>query len=932
MRDLVTKTGTRGRVLNPKAALIVAIAVAATCGSLRKLHDRQFAATLTFLRDSAFSQLEKKDFRAARKQFAQYLAIGHSDPDARERLSWILSEQIQTRSALEEAHRHNEDLLRSGFGDDSLRLRQARVASRLGEMSDAEAHLKMLRSTQVENSEVWFLSGRCAEATRDLKAAGDYYKRAIQCSSPQPEAFTALAAMADPQTPSEFNAETMLADLVRRCPSAQAWSMRADYHFDRGQYRDAINDAWKAIELSQEGTSTESAGDRTSPFDQRRLNAILAISLQQPGVNSATSADIEAHLRRACQYFAALVSATPADPEPRLYLTAIFQKLGQRDNAMQTLEDGIQHNPRAFLLHTTLIDLLIESGDVAHAIRLLDSIPKGSLPRDATAYCRGRILMAEKNWKDAISSFEEAIGFTSRGSGLLSRAQLSLALCRNHTSDASSALESFRTVVAENPNSLPARLGMAAAWVRAGQTDLAIAEYRGLVHVPGVAPYLVDLLIQRNADQPASLRNWTEVDQLLREDQPTITDPVQRVLLRADRLFASGDIMAAINTLENAQARDSSQPQLVAAIARIHGTYGELLRQRLETMTLEQPENPSAYAALIRQHLLIPASEDPHSDAYVTTQQMIDDIVSGSRPATAGLSEQARLLLAIEVLEIVMTLERRIGRNRWNDLLENTTIRLSRRLADRDPAFESHLISSLVRSGRTRDAFAFLKESGTSGQPEHRGDAIVELVRSSADRDSVLPEATALMYEFIRSHPENVPLRLHYADLMLFASQYDPAEQTLKPLAKMAGHEAQVAVRRAWLRAAQLKNLDEAIKIANDAVDFSGGAVSSKEALARVFLAKRQFEDALRELESAGSERLSLNGQIYRIAALLNLNRESEATVAMESIHVSDSDRLFPADRDLLVALSQRLRMPSTKDLQDTSKPARSAMSGEEEL
>ncbi len=67
MRDLVTKTGKRGRALNPRAALIVAIVVAATCFGLRKLHDKQFSATLTFLRNAAFAELEKKDYRAAQK-------------------------------------------------------------------------------------------------------------------------------------------------------------------------------------------------------------------------------------------------------------------------------------------------------------------------------------------------------------------------------------------------------------------------------------------------------------------------------------------------------------------------------------------------------------------------------------------------------------------------------------------------------------------------------------------------------------------------------------------------------------------------------------------------------------------------------------------------------------------------------------------------
>src|SRR5690606_4224899 len=113
--------------------------------------------------------------------------------------------------------------------------------------------------------------------------------------------------------------------------------------------------------------------------------------------------------------------------------------------------------------------------------------------------------------------------------------------------------------------SLAARLGMASAWVDAGQLDLAIAEYRQLQDVKGVSAYLADLLIRKNLQQPPSLREWDEVDAILRDDDPMIPDPVQRILLRTDRLFAAGEIVRAINTLENAFIRHASRPEILTA-------------------------------------------------------------------------------------------------------------------------------------------------------------------------------------------------------------------------------------------------------------------------------------------------------------------------------------------------------------------------------
>lgn len=953
MQNPTSKTGPRARVLNPRAALIVAIIVCVTCFGMKKLHDKRFSATLTFLRAKAFEELKKKDYRAAQRQLTQFLAFNPSDQEARERLSWVLSDQIQTRPALEQALRHNEDLLRKGFGDDTLRLRQARIAAKLNLMSDAEAHLKLLQSTQSDNAEVWYLSGVCAQAARDTAGAINCFKRSIRCKYVVPEAFAELAKLATHDTPSEFLPETLLTRMVQQCDSRKSWSIRAQYHFDRGDLTAAIDDLWKAIEPADNVAGSTPSSDavminpssetnsvvqsNSATIDNTRLNAMLANALQKLSADVSKTADVQKHLRRAARHFSSLVNESPREPNLRLYLTAVYQKLGQRSEAVKTLEDGIQQNPHAFTLHTTLIDLLIDSGDTAKAARLLDSIPTGGLSRDAAAYCRGRLLMAEHKWKDAIACFEEAIGFGAKGSGLLSRAQLSLALCRSHGSDASSAVETFRTVVAENPESVSARLGMASAWVKAGQTELAIAEYRGLVTVPGVAPYLTDLLIQRTAAQPASLRDWSEVDQFLREDRPMISDPTQRVLLRADRLFAAGQIIAAINTLESAKTRYPKQMQFKIAIDRMQTKFADGIRQRLETMITENPLNAEAHAALIREQLAQSTTKPDgtvgeSSPGLPASMNRIQAMADGQSPATQRLPQEARLTLAIETLRHIVTLERRIGREDFTAPLEKASVQYARTLAEQNPGYEKQLVSSLVKSGQTSEAAAHLKNSKEPAMAKHRGDAIVELVRSSTDRPSVLPTATSLMYELIRRHPENIDLRIGYADLLLFSSQYDVAEQTLQPLAQISGFEAATANRRAWLRAAQLKDLDEALTMATLAIRTSNGDSASRETRARVFLARRQFADALRELETAGFDRLSLAGQIYRITVLLNLDREPEATVAFEQIHVSETDRLFPADRDLLVALSERIRMPATEDSQDTQKPTRTAVSGEKQL
>ena len=103
MSSLTSKGGPRRRALNPRAAVILAVLVAAVVMGMERLHDRQMSSTLEFLRSTAFKSVESQDYRTAQSQLSQYVAMKPSDPGAREKLSWLLTEHIKTPQALEQA-------------------------------------------------------------------------------------------------------------------------------------------------------------------------------------------------------------------------------------------------------------------------------------------------------------------------------------------------------------------------------------------------------------------------------------------------------------------------------------------------------------------------------------------------------------------------------------------------------------------------------------------------------------------------------------------------------------------------------------------------------------------------------------------------------------------------------------------------------------
>ena len=176
----------------------------------------------------------------------------------------------------------------------------------------------------------------------------------------------------------------------------------------------------------------------------------------------------------------------------------------------------------------------------------------------------------------------------------------------------------------------------------------------------------------------------------------------------------------------------------------------------------------------------------------------------------------------------------------------------------------------------------------------------------------MLSTATAELYSLISRHPQNLELRFAYADLMLYAREYKVADQTLEPLRSLT-NDGRIDARQAWILAVQEQDLTKATELAAAAIRANTQEPAFREVQARVFLAQKQFEAALEVLQTIPQQKLTLAGQIYYAAALLNLDRLPEAQEAFDRIHAqSDSDALFPADEDLLTFIRTQLLQPAT--------------------
>lgn len=891
MNVLDSKSERRHRVLNPRAAAIIAVAAVLFLFGTRRLHSRQFGKTVEFLRQAAYASLEAEDFSEAEKNLNQYLAFRPSDMDARGQLSSLLSTHIRTRPALEQAFHMNEELLRNNLPQQDLRLQQARIAVELGKYSDAFAHLLVLQKLQEKSAEVWYLSGHCANEERKTAEAARSYQRALECENPPELAFEELATLAAANPQLKLDPEAIVDRMVTTCKSAEAFRLRAMRFVEKKKYLLALPLVWKGLQAAP---------------DDVALNAILVNCLQSRDLADSSSAanshgqihNSQQEIASAIRQLQGCIERNPHQASFRMQLAVLFWEDQQQSAAVQTLEAGISRDSRAFSLYAVLIDYLLTLEQLDKAERLLTSLPAKALAVAEMDLLHGRLQMLRKDWKAAEISLQHAVAYAPPGSGLLQRSQMLLAVCRSKSENAATAVDAFKTVLSGAPESVPGRMGIASAWLKSGRKDLAIAEYRQLLDMPGVAAFLADLLIQRNLEQPAGLRNWNEVTDLIRDQNPYIIDTTQRKLLQVDLLMASGRMTDAITSLENAQAANPTNSEFQRAVARLNGEHNSGLQERLQQLASEVPDNYDVLAVLMR--LELGAGETK------SALKRLDDIAIGQRTPQANSVES--LSLAIRTAERVIELELRAGRAQYVDFFRDAACRYAYQLATTDPEHEATLARVLAQQGRTSEAIQHLRSLNSGTDPVRKANAIMALVQYASPRQDILADSMQELVSMINANPGSIALRICYADALLYEDHPDTASQVLAQIQNVPPDTGEVAARQAWILAVESGPTQKASDLISHAIQRQPANPAFHMIEGRVLLAAGQYADVLTALDKIDEKHHSRTALTYKAAALLGLDQMNAAWQITERIslrHVRDP--MFPADEHLLQNVMDRL-------------------------
>jgi cellulose synthase operon protein C len=575
--------------INLKFLLIFAAIVvvgAASIFFLRRYQVRRNAGNLASL---AKQRLEEGKPAEAIMLYGRYIGLRPEDSAAFAEYAKLILARAEapdaTRSDLARAYNTLETAVRRNPDNDDLRRRLAEFQLRIGRPIDAREHLAVLKERlaagdlkdapaskdeperkPLDAGVIDILTARSLLGSNDFEDAAKLVAAMVgfdmttrqfssdaRASAPT-EAYLMLGAILEEKLGDKQAASLVLDRLVRdQKQDVQAWLARSSWYRQHGNLDAAEADINEAIALAPENVNSIFAG-----FE-------LALS-RQDFDTARTLAEKGREL-------------APADERAYRGLAALALQRGDLAVAEQVLLDGVEQLPTKASLLLMLSDTLLQQNkleEVAQSIARIKELYGPSSP--AVGLLEGRLLVAQRKWADAKTKLEAVRPLVIGSPDLVRQVDLYLGQCHAQLDEFDAQLDVNRRVLSEDPSSLAARAGTAAALAAAGKPDEALTEFESiaaalppdrLAAVPQVWYPLLQLRMQRQAKQPVPQRDWSSIDQLIDTlEQSAAMTPAQLALLRADVLIRKGEAESAREILEQA-AKDHGGPQVWAALATL---------------------------------------------------------------------------------------------------------------------------------------------------------------------------------------------------------------------------------------------------------------------------------------------------------------------------------------------------------------------------
>ena len=797
------------RQINVKLVVILMLVVVLGGGGIFALNRWQVSRNAGSLLTRAEDALDEGNKSEALQLLSRYVGMRPDDAKAYSMFAELLLEAAQTpgagRAAFSRAYSALETAVRKDPDNLYLRQRLAQFQIFIDRPGDAREHLVVLRERAASNpaefvnasdvpetkrllspgeidvllSRALMGTGRFEEAAGVLAERLGYDRSVRNFSAPADEApkgdtdaYILLALLFDDELRATSEAEAVLARLVEvNANDARAWLAMRGWHAQRGDMQAAAQDVLKAIEVA--------------PDDLEALLAEFELKLDLRSLEEAEKA-----VTRAAELY----------PEEERVVRAqamLALRRGDREQAISLLKDGLTRMPGQVALLLMLADTQLQVGQVAEteeSVKQLVNIAGESNP--AVGLLSARVAMAQERWLDAQQMLERIRPQANPTSDTVRQIDLYLGQCYERLGQFDRQLEANQRVLSDDPNSVAARIGAAAALSASGRKEQAQAEYEVIFNAMApddvsAFPQLWNPLLQLRIDQqlarPTDERNWAQVDSLvdLLASSPRIND-AQIAILRADVLVRKDQSAEALALLRESLQRDPSNQSLLGALITLSLRFEGA--QAAQAIVAAAPEEARAGSTLMVLEASVAGSDEE------TGVEKLQDLER--RAAELPAPEQTGVIDAIaaaygkqsrseEAIRVYRTLLEQQPDNlaAWNSLfllaertddeeLAGEASRSIARLAGEDSA-EAKVAEAVTMMLETRLAAAARAEAG------------VEAALDASAKDALL-KIRALLIEAETERQNWAEVQLRFADVALAERDLDSAIDRLKQAARLA--------------------------------------------------------------------------------------------------------------------------------------------------
>lgn len=483
------------------------------------------------------------NFEEAARFYQEHLEVAPDDQEAKLKYADVLLKGPKNPARQEQAAQLYDQYVTRFPADNNARRRLAELNAEMDRYNVARPHLELLLKSEPKDGALHFLLGRCQEVMDDPSGAAKSYGDAIKYDAPQrPEADSRLAILLSRLNKAK-DADDVIKKMVEDHPeNYQVYLERGRYHRLFGRTPADRESAKKDFEGAL----------KKNPNDPKVYTELAALARSSENYEEARRV-IEAGLK-----------VLPNEPTLHLEL-AMVEMSGSIDKAIMSLRRSLELLPDQPLLRLTLARLLAQRGETRDTSELLTQI--GELKRlnlspISIGLLEARNLINSNEWKKAIQSLIRLQPLVEQSPEAKAQVNDLLAQCYHHLGDRERERAAYQRSIRANPQDVQARWGLAASLADRGEIDNAIKEYRQLVdqlqqeqrdvELPVIRGRLVQLLIARNQQRAVGQRDWTEVENLVKESAPQSSE---WVILQTELLVAQDKIAEAQDLLEKARSR-----------------------------------------------------------------------------------------------------------------------------------------------------------------------------------------------------------------------------------------------------------------------------------------------------------------------------------------------------------------------------------------